>query len=193
MRILFTIILSMFILGTTVYGVDYKKKKKHHHNICHDILDNAEIEIEDGSILIYPKYYDDETIEITDSYELYIDGKRIDLDDHQQELIEEFHTKFFAMIEMAKEVGLQGAAIGLKGAGIGVAAIAGICKLIDEDYDEEDLERELEEKAAQLEEEAEELEEQAKELEEVGYALEDLALEIHDEIPEIRETGIFKD
>lgn len=193
MRTVFTIFLSLFILTATAYGVDYKKKKKHHHRYHHEIFENADIEIEDGSILIFPKYYDDKTIEISDSYDLFIDGKQVDMDDDQQELIEEFHTRFFAMIDMAREVGLQGAAIGLKGAGIGVAAIVGICKLIDEDYDQEDLERELEEKAAQLEEEAEELGEQAEELEEVCYTLQELANEIHDEIPEIRETGVFED
>jgi hypothetical protein len=193
MKILFTIVLSMFIMAASVYGVDYKKKKKHHKHFDTEVFENADIEIEDGSILIFPKYYDDQTIEITDSYELFINGREIDLDDDQQELIEEFHTRFFALIEEAKEIGIQGAAIGLKGAGVGIAAIAGICKLIDEDYDTDDLEKELEEKTKELEEKAEELEEQAEALEDLGHELETLAIEIHDEIPEIRATGIFED
>lgn len=193
MRIIITIFLSLFILTGASYGVDYKKKKSGHHQYHHAIFENTEIEIENGSILVFPKYHDDKTIEITDSYELFINGKQVDLDDDQQELIEKFHTRFFAMIDMAKEVGIQGAAIGLKGAGIGLTAIIGICKLIDEDYDKDDLEEEIEEMAAQLEDEAEELEEQAEELEEACNTLQNLAVEIHDEIPEIRETRVFEE
>ncbi|MBN2423902.1 MAG: hypothetical protein JXR46_08395 [Calditrichaceae bacterium] len=191
MRIAIAFVLSLFILSSAVYGVDYKKKKKHQHKEFMEMLDNANIDIDDQSIFLYPKDHKDTVVEINEDHELIIDGEEIELDDNQQELVSEFYNDFFEIIDRAKEIGLQGAKVGLKGAGIGLAALVSVLKLLDEDYDSEDLEKEMEEKTKELEEKAKALEEEAEELEALAEKLEKTAQRMNKEIEEIRETEIF--
>lgn len=151
-------------------------------------MKDADIDIDNETIKIHD---DDYEVEITEDYNLYVNGKYIETNSHQKRLVKEYHGLIFEIIDRAKEVGLEGARLGIDGAKIGLHAIAGVFKLLSDDYDSEDLEAELEIKADELEEKAAELEKEAKDLEYLASDLEDLHAELKEEIPELEELDTF--
>ena len=148
---------------------------------CH--LGDVNIEIHSGDIVITHDDFDYEEVEITEDYKLYIDGKEIDLDSDQQELVEEFHDLYCDMYSKAKSIGKDGLAIGIDGAKLGLRAVGRVLKMIFTDYDEDDLERDMEREAEVIEAKAEILEDRAEALEDMADELQDLTYEMYDEIP----------
>jgi len=151
------------------------------------LMNNFDLDIDDGTIIINSHGRYSDVVEITDEYELYINDRHIKTDAEQKALLGEFHSKTMDLIEEAKVIGLEGAEIGLKGAKLGMHAVGGVFRLLLPDFDTDDLEDELEREAEKLEAQAEELEIQAEELEDIAEDLEDLADELVQKIPELDE------
>jgi hypothetical protein len=150
-------------------------------------LNNIDIDVDDGIIILEGHGGYDGVIEINENHELFVNGQIVRLDDDQKELIADFYDNFMFVIDEAKVIGLKGAGIGLEGAKLGFSAIGCLFKMLSADYDEEDMEREMEARAELLEEKAELLEEHAEVLEEAAEELEDIFFIMEEEIPEIRE------
>lgn len=146
--------------------------------------DDLIIDIEKGSVIITNEYEDDE-IEITDEYELIINGDRIETTPDQQKLLEEYHTLVFDIKDYALEIGKEGAKIGIEGARIGLKAVGGVIKMIFTDYDEDDLDRDLERETEAIEAKAEVLEDKADKIEEMADDLDDLFYDMEESIPAI--------
>lgn len=182
-------ILSLLIifLGLSILSAHGPKKRHHERSIS--CLEHIDIDMDDGTLILKPRENDDVVVEITHDYRLYVDGDRIYLNDKQERIVKRYYDLFGELLESAKRVGIEGAKIGLRGAAIGLEALAGLCKLIDDDYDQEDLERELEIEADKLKIKAEELKYQAEELKEVAEELEDIHDEFVEEIPQVRALG----
>ena len=174
----------LFSLTAFLQAADENDFKRKYMNCIKD----ADLDIEDESITIHD---DDYKIEITSDYELYVNGEYVKTNSQQKKLVKEYHGLIFEIIDRAKVIGTQGAKLGIDGAKIGLKAIAGVFKLLRDDYDAEDLEEELELKAEELEEKAEELEKEAEKLEYLASDLEDLHDELKDEIPELEELDSF--
>ena len=151
-------------------------------------IKNADLNIEDENITIYD---DDNSIEITRDYELYVNGRFVKTNTEQKRLLKEYHSAIFEIIDRAKDIGKEGAKLGIDGAKIGLKAIVGVFKLMRDDYDSGDLEEELELKAEELEEKAEELEKEAEKLEYLADNLEELHDELKEEIPELQDLNTF--
>ena len=98
---------------------------------------------------------------------------------------------FLEIMEQAIEIGKEGTKIGLEGVKIGLIAATGVLKMLASDYDEDDLERVIEDKAEELEIRAEDLEEMAEELEEVAEEFEDLHYTMKNEIDELNDLDWF--
>ena len=113
-------------------------------------IDDISIGIDDGTVFLEHEY-EDEWIEITEDYELFVNGDRVKTDEEQQEMVVEFYDGVIEIKDMAIDVGIEGARIGLAGAGIGLKAVGGVFKMIFTDYDEDDLDRDLERAASKLE------------------------------------------
>ena len=183
----FIIVLTVFLIGLTpVYAAgdkccDISIKK----DIC--FIGDYDFDVENGNVYLYPDNRRHDEIRITDDSRLYINGREIDLDDDQRELVNEIHSLAINLENQAHDIALQGAKIGAAGAQIGIHAVAGIFKLIRSDYDSEDLESELEYKAERLEEQAEKLEELAEALEDDADELERQIEKMEREFSEIRE------
>jgi len=145
---------------------------------CHSFgdlncIDHVSIDYHRGSVFINPKYDDEEgEVEITRDYELYVNGKKVELNDEQQDWVMDYHELVRDIYREAMDIGWEGAKIGVKGAALGLKAVVGVVRLLSPDYDEEDLERDLEYEAEKIEIEAEELEEFAEEIEEMAEDLE---------------------
>ena len=152
---------------------------------------NYEIDIDDGTIILHPRSRGYAKVKITDDYRLYINGQRVELNDEQKELVKEFHGLAIQIQEDAREIGREGAKIGVAGARLGVDAIVSIFKLLRWDYDSDDLEREIEQKAAKLEARAERLEARAEKIEAMADELETIEEKLERQIPELREHNRF--
>lgn len=158
------------------------------HGCC---TKNYEIDIDDGTIILSPRSHRYAKVKITDDYRLYVNGRKVDLDDDQKELVKQFHDLTIQIREDAREIGREGAKIGVAGARLGVDAIVSIFKLLRWDYDSDDLEREIEQKAAKLEVRAERLEARAEKIEAMAEELETIEEKLERQIPELRERDRF--
>lgn len=187
-----SILLIVAFLAVSFAVPDARAGKKHK---CFrgdiDGIENIDFDVDDGSLFIESEEYEDEYVEITEDYKLYVNGKRVRLDNDQQELVEEYYEQFFEITDYAKKIGLEGAKIGVHGAKIGLMAMAGVCKLMLDNYDSDDLERDLEKEARRLERKAEKLEKKAELIEEMADRLEYLHYEMRDEIPALGNLGWF--
>lgn len=152
--------------------------------------DDVDVKIEDGSLLIINED-EDQTVEITEEYELYIDDRHIETNEEQQELIAVYYNRMINITEFAKMLGIEGAKIGVSGVKLGFTAIAKVVKLLSEDYDEDDLEEDMEREAEKIEKKAELLERKADRIEEMADELEDLHYELRRSIPELRALDWF--
>ncbi len=86
---------------------------------------------------------------------------------------------------------MEGLAIGIEGAKLGISAIGRVLRMAFTDYDEDDLERDMERGAEVIEAKAEVLEDRAKELEEMAEDLQDLTYEMCEEIPALTALDWF--
>ena len=67
-------------------------------------LDNINIDIEDGTLILTNKNDDDETVEITEDYELYVNGRYIRTDYREDKLIRDYYDKFMEIIDYEKNL-----------------------------------------------------------------------------------------
>lgn len=151
-------------------------------------MDDIQVTIDDGSVILTNEY-EDGKIEITRDYQLFVNNHLVKTDARQEKLIAEFHDGVFDVKDRAVKIGIKGAKIGLEGASLGAKAIAGIIKMIFTDYDEDDLDRDMEHAAQKIELKANGLEEEAKEIEDLVDHLEDVYYDMDEKIPEIHELG----
>ena len=114
-------------------------------------LHNHQVQWDSKAAILSSVDHDDFEVEIDSDYELRIDGERVDLNAEQQAMVKEYYEQFDGMTKEVKEVIWAGARIGLKGAGVGLKAVTGVVKMIFTDYDEDDLERDVERAAEKIE------------------------------------------
>ena len=157
-----------------------------------DLFRGDDISIDfDDDVLIIECDDEDGYIEITDDYELFIDGEEVELDKDQKKLVKKYYNDFDDILELATEMGLEGARLGAKGAKLGLAAVAKVIKLLSEDYDSDDLEEEMEEEADKLEKEAEKLEKLGEKLEDIADDFERTHKKLRRSVDQLDDLGWF--
>ena len=166
---------------------DFGCRDYHHHG-----HDDYSIDFDDGSLIIREDGRRGDEVEITEDYELYINGDLIKTDKEQKKLLKEYYNLVDDLVDKAEDIGIEGGKIGLAGAKIGLQALGGVFKMLLTDYTEEEFESDIEMEAEELEERAEELEEEAEKLEDIAEEIEDRQIELAEEIPELEELGWFE-
>jgi hypothetical protein len=203
-RIMRTVIISL-IAGLFLISAAYAAEGdccddwdfNHHDNDWHHLSfgrnDDIEMEIDDGDVIITceRRRYKSDEVKITEDYKLYVNGARVDVEDENKELLKKYYNQAIDLHEEAMIIGREGAKIGVEGAKIGAHAVSGVIKLLLLDFDEDEFEREMEDKAERLEEKADKLEERADKLEEMADNLEDMHDDLSRKIPELRELKWF--
>lgn len=189
-RIIIVLVLALFTFSLASAAPPTKDKvsKSHWYNCDNK---NVSMDFEDGDLIIEKDGRRGGKVVITEDYELYVNGQKVKTDKEQRKLLREYYRGVEVLVDHAVDIGLEGAKIGAEGAEIGVAAIAGLFRLLSEDYDTDDYEEEMERKSERLEYKAEKLEELAEDLEEEAEELEELADKLSDEIPELRRLEWF--
>jgi len=153
---------------------------------------HLEIDLEDGTLVItYEDRRDYSTVEITEEYELYIDGQHIKTDKDQKKLLREYYELVVRFEDAIIDIGKEGARIGISGAALGLKAVGGVFRLLSPHYDSDDLERDLEREAEKIEKKAEKLERQAEKIEDMVDELDDIAWELTRQITELDDLGWF--
>ena len=175
----------LFILSCSVFAAKDTKTNRY------SILDNISIDIEDDTILLTNRDHRGDYVEITHSYQLYINGYEIDMSRSQRKLVAKYYNQFFDIIDFAKDLGHDGARVGVVGAKIGVKSAAKALKAIFSEYEIDDLEEELEIESEKLESLIQELEERTEELEEMADEFEELHYELRSEVDELYELRWF--
>jgi hypothetical protein len=157
-----------------------------------DWWENTSFDLDDDVLIItHEQRRRKEVVEITPDYELFIDGEEIELDAKQKALVGDFYEGCLDIYDQAKKIGWEGAKVGVEGAKLGIKAIGCVFKLLSPNYDEDDLERELEREADKIEAKAAILEEKAEIIEDMADELEDLAYDMRREIPALRRLRWF--
>ncbi|MCX6832302.1 MAG: DUF2884 family protein [candidate division Zixibacteria bacterium] len=168
----------------------YHSSTSHSHSVSvsTDLFDNGSRNIDFKGKRIFIKY-DSGTprrVEVNDRHELRVDGSLVKLNRDQHQLVGEFYDKTQQLVADAKAIGLEGAAIGLQGAGVAAAALTGVVNMLFTSYTSDDLERDVERKAAKIEAKADRLEAKADKLEMLADEVQDLYDQMEDSIPELR-------
>ena len=152
---------------------------------------DIDLSITEGSVLLSNKYDNSEYVEITENYDLYVNGEKIILSDDQQQLVSEYYDLLESIVEYAKDIGLDGARIGVAGAKIGLKALAGAMKAIFTEYENEKLEQDLESEGEKIEDMAKILEDKVEDLEHLARKLEKTHNHMREVIPQLSELGWF--
>ncbi|MBN2410992.1 DUF2884 family protein, partial [candidate division KSB1 bacterium] len=178
-------------VSSFVTACEKQHDKNFHCDGKHFFMDDVNVEIDDDKIILSNKCDEDETVEFNDNYELIVNGEKVDLNKRQQELVEEFYTLSFDLIEEAQKIGIEGAKIGVEGATLGLTAVANVLRLLSPDYSSDDFERDMEKKSKKLEKKAERLEKKAEKLEVIVDFLGDIRDELKETTPELRDLYWF--
>ena len=191
-------IFSMVLLATmlAVSSVAFGHSRHYHSSTGHshsvsvssDLLDNGSrsIDFKGKKVIIKYDHGTPRRVEINERHELRVDGSLVKLNHDQQQLVGEFYDKTQQLIEDAKAIGLEGAAIGAQGVGVAAAALTGVVNMLFTSYTSDDLERDVERKAAKIEAKADRLEAKADKLEMLADEVQDLYDQMEDSIPELR-------
>lgn len=168
--------------------------KNTYHSSCTGVIvgdRDFNLKIDDGTVIIkQDNGRDEDVVEITEDYELFINDREVRLTPEQRRYVKDFHGQVFDIIDEGKALGLEGAKLGLGGVEVAFTALAGVVKMIGPDYDEDDLEREVEAKADILEAKADILEERADAIEDMADDLEDIFYDMEDAIPELEKLHL---
>jgi len=177
---------AILMIAPAVFARDHHVhySSSDHHS---DFLDGVDLDIRHHTIILTNDEYDNDVVEITRDYELYINDDRIDLDAKQDKLVHAFYDLTFEMMDSAKAIGLEGARVGMAGAKVGLNAVLGLVKLLSPNYDTDDLEADIDREASKIEARAEELEDRADQIEDMAYDVEDSFDRMMDGIPALRE------
>ena len=190
----FSIVLLAALLA--VPSVAFGHSRHYHSSTSHsrsvsvstDLLDDGSRSIDFKGKKVVIKY-DSGTprrVEINERYELRVDGSLVKLNADQQKLVGEFYEKTQQLVTDAKAIGLEGAAIGAQGVGVAAAALTGVVNMLFTSYTSDDLERDVDRKAAKIEAKADRLEAKADKLEMLADDVQDLYDQMEDSIPELR-------
>ena len=184
---------SVIALATVMFAVMTTGAEARRHSRCDDdwTLKHHEIDLDDG-VLVIEHEYEDWTVEITEDYELYVDGREIKTDRKQRKLLRRYYRDYEEIEEIAEELGREAAKVGVAGAKIGAAAVVRVAKtLLDDDYDCDDLEIDIEIDTAQIERMAEKIEKKAEKIEGLADDLVKTHKRLRKSIPELRDLEDF--
>jgi len=133
-----------------------------------------------------------DAVAITPAGGLTVNGDAVPLDRGQRRLVQDFYGGYVRIEEEAAVLGAEGAKLGMAGAAIAARALARVVRLGRDDYDEEDLEREMEAEGARMELKGAELEQRGDAIESLVDELRGTVAEMHDRIPQLGALDWFR-
>jgi hypothetical protein len=167
----------------------WESSDRHKYQYGHCNFDHLSMDFDEGTLIFDFGSRHGDIVEITEDYQLYINGELIPTDEEQQKQLRECYHLADRLTTEAVRIGLEGARIGIDGARIGFRAMGGVLKMLFTDYDEDDLERDMERHTRRLERRAERLEKKAERIETMAEKLELAYERLERDIPELQEIN----
>ncbi|UCC45082.1 MAG: hypothetical protein JSU65_03955, partial [Candidatus Zixiibacteriota bacterium] len=170
--------LLLFAGPLTSSAKDYRAHIVYEDDYCDG---HTDFDFVDGSLIIEHDNRRFETVEITEDYELYVNGKHVETTEEQKLLLADFYHGVEELVDEAMLLGKDGVKVGLAGAKLGIGVLGKLFKMLFTSYDSDDLERDVEREAAKIEAKAAVLEERAEEIEDRADELDYLARKLRRE------------
>ena len=123
---------------------------------------------EDNSLIVCDRDTDEYLAEISEDYDLFVKGKKVDVNDNQRKLLEEYYEAQYELFSSRNLIGAKGIEIGMQSAGLALKAVGGAFVVMASGFDEEksqEFEEAMEYEAEKIEDKANELEEHAENFE----------------------------
>jgi len=158
---------------------------------CQISENNFSMKVKNGDLICENNDSNRESIKITEDFDLYVNNRKIKLNQQQRRLTEAYYDQSMRLINKAVDIGFEGGEIGVEGAKLGMKAIASVFKMLSPNYDSDDLERDIEHAAHKIEIKAELLEEKAEGIEAMADDLENQREEMKNHIEELNEIHWF--
>ena len=134
----------------------------------------------------------DDRVAITPAGGLTINGDTVPLDRGERRLVQDFYGGYVRIEEEAATLGAAGAKLGVAGAALAARALARVVRLSRDDYDEEDLEREMDAEAARMESKGADLEKRGEAIASLVDDLRATVAELRGRIPELGALDWFQ-
>lgn len=183
MRVRMLSVLTLAVLALTFAPVlagphhDGSADRHQARHLSHD--DGMESDWDGDTLVLTDASGSDDSVAITPAGGLTINGDTVPLDRGERRLVQDFYGGYVRIEEEAATLGAAGAKLGVAGAALAARALAGVVRLSRDDYDEEDLEHEMEAEAARMEAKGAELEKR-------GEAIESLVDDLRGTVTELR-------
>ncbi|MFH2054600.1 MAG: hypothetical protein ABIJ61_01465 [bacterium] len=183
------ILLAGFAMLLLMANVGYAWSPDDHvtHKHYRSSLDHVDIDFEGSTLIFTFEESHDAVVEITEDYQLYINGELIPTDDNQRKSLRRCYLLGERLVGEAVKIGIEGAHIGIEGAKVGLLGLGGVLKMLLTDYDQDDLERDMERHTRRLERKAAQLEKKASRIESIAEEFELSYLKLEEEIPQLAE------
>jgi hypothetical protein len=184
MPILVLMIVSAMVLAA---GADCRAHCRHDGDRT---FRDKSIDLEDGTLKIE---HDDEgwIVEITEDYELYVNGERVKTDRHEKKLLRRYYRDYEKIEDMAGELGREASKIGRAGVKAGAIAVACVARLVIDGFDDDDIDIDIDIDTEAIEKMAEKLEKKAEKIEDLADDLEKTHRKLRKSIPELGELEDF--
>ncbi len=160
------ILFSFILIINFGYAEDGMKEK--FEKIQMNINDYNYVIFEEEALIICDRETDEYQVEITSDSDLYIRSKKIDLNENQKGLLNEYYEAQYILFSKRNSIGAKSVHVGIEGVKLAVSAVGGVVELALSGFDEEvedEFEQEMEAKSERLERKAEGIEEDAEEFE----------------------------
>jgi len=198
MRTAATLFLATMITVSAAGGVAAHRHKywccdSDRHTWCNRsgcCFDGISVDFDDGTLCLRQTGGKGK-VEITEEYELSVNGRDVSTTSAQKALLKDYYNGATQVVEYAEKLGREGAKVGVAGAALGLSAVGGVAKVLFTGYDSDDFERDMEREAERLESRAAKLEDVADDLEDLADELDEVRHEMRRQIPELRKLSWF--
>ncbi|MHB8078871.1 MAG: hypothetical protein ACYDIE_06415 [Candidatus Krumholzibacteriia bacterium] len=127
-------------------------RRVHHHQAqAHAHADGMESDWDGDTLVLKDAAGSGDSVALTPDGGLTVNGDTVPLDGCGRRLVQDFYGGYVRIEEEAAVLGAEGAKLGVAGAAIAARALAGVVRLSRDDYDQDDLEREMEAEGARME------------------------------------------
>jgi len=184
--------LAALALPAAPAAAGHRHGEKHRISVGHDHQDQ-QVDLEDGWLLFRHDDHPREEVAISADGDLEVNGDAVSVNERDRDALRDFHLGFVEIIDSAIALGEEAADVGAAGAAYGMKALAKVVRLLDDDCDEKDLEREMKLEEAKIEAVAAKLEAKGEAIEELADEWEADGRALKRRIPELREIDWFLD
>ena len=194
MKVYTKIITILFFLLQLGFSDDGTKQIFDHVEM--NINNSNYVLFEDNSLIVCDRNTDEYKLEITEDFELFVRGKKVDVSNQQRNLLEKYYMAQYNLFSSRNIIGTKGIEIGVQSAGLAIKAVGGAFVLIANGFDEEAEEEfndKMEYEAKQIEQKADEIEKEADEFEYQIDVANEVEWKIKREISELDDIDLYVD